>query len=86
MATSKPIDFNKHIWEGWRVIDFINELQPTLDELYRRHVADPSNEYIGQPFKSKASLREWCKENQPYVKKRIPEVSNYFIQRYNIKK
>ena len=25
------IDFNKHIYEGWTVGDFIEELQPELD-------------------------------------------------------
>ena len=82
----KPIDLTRHIWEGWRVIDFINELEPTLDELYRHHKSDPYNQYASKPFESKSAIREWCKDNQPYYKKRIPEVANYFIQKYNIKK
>jgi len=24
------MNLQKHIWEGWRVIDFINELEPTI--------------------------------------------------------
>lgn len=79
-------DLTKHIWEGWRVIDFINELEPTLDELYRQHLDDPYNRYCTEPFASKSAMREWCKDNQPYYKKRILRVANYFIQKYNIKK
>ena len=77
------IDFNKHIWEGWRVGDFIRELQPQLDSLYSQK---DYNIYAAKPFESKAAMREYCKDNQPYYKKRIPEVANYFIQRYKIKK
>ena len=39
-----------------------------------------------EPFMTKEEIREWCKDNQPYYKKRIAEVSNYFIQIYNITK
>ena len=78
----KSIDLTKHIWEGWRVIDFINELEPTLDYMYQNHRSWGRSE----PFMTKAQIREWCKDNQPYYKKRIPEVTNYFIQKYNIKK
>lgn len=84
MAT-KEIHLEKHIWEGWRVIDFINELKPSLDALYSQFVSDPHNGYLREIFKSKANLRKWCKDHQPYYKKRIPEVANYFIQRYKIK-
>lgn len=78
----KEIDLNKHIWEGWRVKDFINELEPTLDYMYKNHISWGND----KPFMTKEEIREWCKDNQPYYKKRIPEVSNYFIQKYNIKK
>ena len=79
----KEIDLNKHIWEGWKVKDFIAELEPTLDYMFQNHRSwGNSNE----PFMTKEQIRKWCKENQPYYKKRIPEVSNYFIQKYNIKK
>lgn len=84
MATTKTIDLDKHIWEGWRVGDFINELQPMLDQMYENHKW--YNYGSDEPFMTKEQIREWCKDNQPYYKKRIPEVANYFIKRYNIKK
>ncbi len=68
----KTIDYNKHIWEGWLVQDFIDEL----------------NQFIGfqnQKFKSKKELKEFCKDNQPYYKKHIPEVVEHFAQQYNLK-
>ena len=76
------IDLDKHIWEGWRVRDFITELQPQLDQMFENW----RYSYTDKPFMTKEEMRNWCKENQPYYKKRIPEVSNYFIQRYNLNK
>lgn len=73
MAT---INLEKHIWEGWRVIDFINELQPILDNIMKRQ----TNSII----KNKADLKKWCMQNQPYYKKYIPEVVQYFSERYKI--
>ena len=75
MAT---INLEKHIWEGWRVIDFINELEPILDNIMKN--------YFGERIiKNKTDLKKWCMENQPYYKKYIPEVVNYFVERYKIK-
>jgi len=33
-----------------------------------------------KPFKTSDELKQWCKDNQPYYKKHIPEVYNYFKQ------
>ena len=75
MAT---INLEKHIWEGWRVIDFINELEPILDNIMKN--------YFGERIiKNKTDLKKWCMENQPYYKKYIPEVVNYFVNKYNLK-
>ena len=67
--------FSKHIWEGWTVQDFIDELQVQADMIM-----------IGQschkPFKDKKELEKWCCDNQPYYKKPIPEVIQYFSRRY----
>jgi len=59
-------DTSKHIWEGWTVQDFIDEL-----EIFFQH----------QTFKDKQEVRDWCKDNQPYYKKHIPEVANHFIKK-----
>ena len=69
---------NKHIWEGWRVIDFIEFLQPSINMIY-------SNNSWQKPFKDRQELKEWCINNQPYYKKYIPEVVDYFSQMHNIK-
>jgi hypothetical protein len=68
---------NKHIWEGWTVQDFINELEPSFDLINsgRSHI---------KPFKTKDELKIWCKDNQPYYKKHIPEVYNYFLKKIKL--
>lgn len=63
------IDLNKHIWEGWRVTDFINHLEPYIKY---------------QSFSNKEELKKWCMDNQPYYKKYIPEVVEYFQKNLNI--
>jgi hypothetical protein len=57
---------SKHIWEGWTVQDFIDEVNPTFQH---------------QTFKSKKDLRNWVKGEQPYYKKHIPEVYGYFLRK-----
>lgn len=64
------IDYNKHIWEGWSVLDFINELAYLIKY---------------ENFKTRAELKKWCMENQPYYKKYIPEVVNHFNQELKLK-
>jgi hypothetical protein len=58
----------KHIWEGWTVQDFIDELEITFKY---------------QSFSSKDELKAWCKDNQPYYKKHIPEVYKHFLNKVN---
>jgi hypothetical protein len=62
---------NKHVWEGWTVQDFIDELEPFFNLVMsgRAHI---------KPFKDDKELKEWLKDNQPYYKKHIPEVFEYF--------
>ena len=60
----KNLSLEKHIWEGWTVGDFINELEPLFNK---------------DDIESKEALKNWCKDNQPYYKKHIPEVYNYFL-------
>jgi len=56
---------NKHIWEGWTVKDFIDHLEVTFSFV---------------TFRDKKDLKEWCKSEQPYYKKHIPEVYDYFLE------
>ena len=58
----------KHIWEGWTVQDFIDDLEITFQF---------------QTFETKKEVRDWCKSEQPYYKKHIPEVANHFIKKAN---
>lgn len=44
------INYDKHIWEGWKVIDFINELKPQLDMIIYSNIAALHN--IVYPNKS----------------------------------
>jgi len=68
----KQINLQKEVWEGWTVEDFIKELEPQLA-------------IVHPPITTKKGLKEWCKDNQPYYKKTIPEVVQYFSQKYNLK-
>ena len=71
------INRDKHIWEGWTVGDFIDDLEPTFNTITMSDRFWDHN--VG--FKSKAQLKTWVKDNQPYYKKHIPEVYNYFLQK-----
>ena len=74
----KKINYNKEIWEGWTVQDFIEALEDDISYI----MADTS---IIPPFKNKDELKKYCMENQPYYKRYIPEVIEHFANKYNIK-
>lgn len=65
------MNLNKHIWEGWTVQDFINELEPSFKLIM-------SGQSWQKPFKTSEELKQWCKDNQPCYKKHVPDVFNYF--------
>lgn len=71
------IDRNKHIWEGWTIGDFIDELSWQIKMIM-------NGESWRLPFKTKKELAKWCKENQPHYKKPIAEVNNHFAKLYNL--
>ena len=74
------IDYNKHIWEGWTIQDFIDGLSIEFDIL----VSNSKN--FGQlAFNNKEELKKWCMDNQPYYKKHIPEVVEHFANILNLK-
>lgn len=72
------MNLNKHIWEGWTVQDFIDELEIEISMIMNR-------ESFIEPFKNRKELAKYCKDNQPYYKKEIPEVVEFFANKYNIK-
>lgn len=71
------IDFSKQIWEGWTVGNFINELSWQVELIMNGNARQ-------RPFTNKKELAEWCKNNQPYYKKKIAAVNNYFATKYRL--
>lgn len=71
-------NLQRHVWEGWTVQNFIDELSDIIDLIMR-------GESWQEPFKTKKELAQFAKENQPYYKKTIPEVSSYFAKKYGLK-
>jgi len=57
---------DKHIWEGWTVGNFIDDIEPVFNRC--------------GPFMDRQSLKRWVAQEQPYYKKHIPEVYNYFLK------
>ena len=65
-------NLQRHIWEGWTPQDFIDELEPTFNQIM--------NGFSWQkPFRDREELKEWCMDQQPYYKKYIPQVVDYFF-------
>ena len=71
MATKTNMD--RHIREGWTVGAFIRELAPQVEMIM-------SGQSWRKPFRNKQELADWCRDNQPYYKKRIPEVNSHFAR------
>lgn len=71
------INLQKHIYEGWKVVDYIRDLQPVADMIQ-------NNQSYHSPFKTREEVKKWCMSNQPYYKKYIPDVVNYFCERFQI--
>jgi hypothetical protein len=65
------MNLDRHVWEGWTVQSFIDELEPSFNQIM------DGNSWQ-KPFASKDELKKWCMDNQPYYKRHIPEVVNYF--------
>jgi hypothetical protein len=63
------------VWEGWTPQNFIDVLRPQVDSIM-------AGESWHKPFKTKTELLLWLTDNQPYYKKPIREVSEYFINRF----
>lgn len=65
------MNLQKHIREGWTVQDFIDELEPIFNRT-------KSGDSWQKPIKTSEDLKKFLINNQPYYKKHIPEVFNYF--------
>lgn len=62
---------SRHIWEGWTVQSFIDDLEPMFDMIMR-------GQSWKKPFTTKQEVKEWCMDMQSGYKKYIPEVVTYF--------
>jgi hypothetical protein len=67
-------NLSKHIWEGWTVQKFIDDLEPQFNMIME-------NRSWKSPFKNREEVKVWCMDNQPYYKKYIKEVVDYFTDR-----
>jgi hypothetical protein len=67
LAKGGTINMNKHIWEGWTVGSFIE----ALDIEFKYH----------PKFKSRDEVKKWAMESQPYYKKYIPDVVDYYWEK-----
>lgn len=74
----KKINYNKHVFEGWTVRDFIEYLEEDVERFI-------SNSEEFHTNITKDELKKFCMDNQPYYKKYIPEVVKYFAAKYKIK-
>ena len=74
------VNVEKHIWEGWRVIDFITHIEPTLEIILSNH--RDSFYCDKKPFKSMDEFNSSVKMEQPYYSKYIPGVVSYFTRKY----
>ena len=74
------VNIEKHIWEGWKVIDFINQIEPTLEIILSNH--RDSFYCDKKPFKSRDEFNSSVKMEQPYYSKYIPGVVSYFARKY----
>ena len=70
-------NLNRVVWEGWTVQNFIDELSPLIDMIM-------AGESFIEPFTTKSEMISFIKENQPYYKKSIPEVNDYFVKKYGL--
>lgn len=67
-------NLSKHIWEGWTAQDFVNELEPQFNMIME-------NRSWKKPFTNREEVKIWCMDNQPYYKKYIKEVVDYFTSK-----
>jgi len=73
----RTADLDREVWEGWTARDFIEELEPEADLVM-------SGRAIDRPFRNRAELEKWLRDNQPYYKKTVPEVLDYFADKYRL--
>lgn len=71
--------FDKHIWEGWEVQDFIRHLENDLDRIMEYGYA----QYSEPALKTKEEITSWIRSHLPYTTKALRYVTKYFIDKYD---
>jgi len=65
------MDLNRNVYEGWTPQDFIDSLEDSFQCIMRGRSWQA-------PFETKEKVIEWVTSNQPYYKKKVPEVIKHF--------
>lgn len=73
----KTPNLDREIWEGWTPRMFIRELEPEIEQIMS------GNSF--RKIRTREELKRYCMDNQPWYKKHIPEVVDYFARKYNLK-
>lgn len=72
------MNYNKEIYEGWTVGAIIEYISGPMDMILT------GNSWQAAPT-NKKELAALIVDLQPYIKKEVPEVVDYFSKKYNIK-
>lgn len=73
----RTVNYSKHIWEDWTVRDFINDIEYSVDITI--------NDYKSRGIViTKDIISRITSDQQPYYKRVIPDVVNYFCNKYNV--
>ena len=67
------MDFYREVWEGWTPKDFIDEIRGVLDEIM-------GSQTSRRKPRTRSALIRTIVDLQPYYKRRIREVEDYFFQ------
>ena len=73
----KTNNLDREIYEGWTPRMFIRELEPEIDLIMSGG--------SWRKIRNREELKLYCIDAQPYYKKYIPEVVDYFAKKYNLK-
>ena len=72
------INYNREVWEGWTIKSFIRSIEWRLDMIME------GNSFYPIPG-NKEELSSRIIELMPYYRKHIPEVVEYFSNKYDVK-
>lgn len=68
----------REVWEGWTPQDFIDSVSVEISMIM-------NGKSWRKQFKTKQEMLDYISEHQPYYKKPIKEVNEYFANLYGLK-